>query len=105
MATLEIPVVIDGVKSIEELANRVLNEYEYHGRTIREWADRIAHPETNGDRIRSMTDEELADKFGSIIDCVYCPCHDTDDSCNTMDGSCQNRWLNWLKEEAKNENI
>ena len=35
MAILNVPVVIDGVKSIEELANRVLDEYEYKGRTIR----------------------------------------------------------------------
>ena len=42
MAILKLPVVIDGVKCIEELANRVLDEYEYHGRTIREWADLIS---------------------------------------------------------------
>ena len=42
MAILKLPVVIDGVKSIEELANRVLDEYKYHGRTIREWADLIS---------------------------------------------------------------
>lgn len=48
MAELKIPVVIDGVKSIEELANRVLDEYEYHGRTIREWADLISEIPPHG---------------------------------------------------------
>lgn len=30
-----------------EIANRVLDEYEYKGKTIREWADLIAHSKTN----------------------------------------------------------
>ena len=63
---LKLKVVIDGVKTIEEMANRVLDEYEYKGRTIREWADRIAHPETNADLIRVMTDEEMAELFEMI---------------------------------------
>ena len=44
-----------------EVANRVLDEFEYNGKTIREWADALAHPKTNADRIRAMTDEELAE--------------------------------------------
>lgn len=46
-------------KMIAETANRVLDETEYKGKTIREWADLIANPKTNADRIRSMTDEEI----------------------------------------------
>lgn len=48
-------------KMIDEVANRVLDEYEYNGKTIREWADLIANPKTKIDRIRSMTDEELTE--------------------------------------------
>ena len=89
MAKLEIPVVIDGVKTIEELANRVLDEYEYKGRTIREWADRIAHPETNADRIRAMTDEELA-RFMSKVE--------TNGRVFGLKGIAS--WLKWLKQEV-----
>ena len=94
MAKLEIPVVIDGVKTIEELANRVLDEYEYKGRTIREWADRIAHPETNADRIRSMTDEDLAESIHSVM-AGYCPVKTSE-----CTGKCIACWLRWLKKEA-----
>lgn len=94
MAILNIPVVIDGVKSIEELANRVLDEYEYNGRTIREWADRIAHPKTNGDRLRSMADEELTE----TIKCPY-----PWETCIHLneDYPCSKCKLDWLKQEVK----
>ena len=99
MATLKIPVVIDGVKTIEELANRVLDEYEYQGRTIREWADRIAHPETNADLIRAMTDEELAEIIPDRVDCSECPARIGDyRSCKAK---CKEIWLNWLRQEAE----
>ena len=100
MAKLEIPVVIDGVKTIEELANRVLDEYEYKGRTIREWADRIAHPETNADRIRAMTDEELATWISSKTLCLDCPRYETDCSEIEADDCGNFAWLTWLKQEA-----
>ena len=41
MAEIKVPVIIDGVKSIQELAERTLDEYEYKGRTLRQWADTI----------------------------------------------------------------
>ena len=43
----------------EDIANRVLDEVEYKGRTIREWADCLSNPKNNADRIRAMSDEEL----------------------------------------------
>lgn len=98
MAILKVPVVIDGVKSIEELANRVLNEYEYKGRTIREWADRIANPKTKADRIRTMTDEELAEMMAHG-NCGYCEIHDY---CFSQKGvDCDEAWLDWLKQETE----
>ena len=51
---------------------------------------------TNADRIRSMTDEELAELFWIRADCELCPNkepHCSDD--------CKKHWLDWLKEEAK----
>lgn len=51
---------------------------------------------TNADRIRAMTDEELADFFGSII-------HDYGQGTAEIEGAGYviDDWLNWLKEEAK----
>ena len=65
-----------------------LKKYEYHF--------------TNADRIRSMTDAELAEWFGmsermcpdgfsETIDCDACP------------EVCTGHWLLWLKEEVKHE--
>lgn len=52
-------------------------------------------PMTNGDRIRSMSDEELADFI-------------TDDMCGLIcgdplacEGQCKQKMLDWLKEEEK----
>ena len=60
----------------------------------------IGKPITNADRIRSMTDEELADFFGKLK---------LDDGCNDWppgeikcDGlSCYDCWLDWLKKEVE----
>lgn len=49
--------------------------------------------QTNADRIRSMSDEELEDTFGSAI------C-DMVDECNN-DVDCKKCRLAWLKQEAK----
>ena len=87
-------------KILVETANRVLDEYEYNGKTIREWADLIANPKTNADRIRSMTDEELAGFFEGYVDCVYCPRQLDNERCMNDDGSCFHTWLSWLKKEA-----
>ena len=57
-------------------------------------------PKTNADRIRSMTDAELAEWFGmsermcpdgfsETIDCDACP------------EVCMGHWLLWLKEDVK----
>lgn len=50
---------------------------------------------TNSDKIRAMTDEELA-KFlcWSNVDCYQCP---GEDSCSIN----ENGMLKWLKEETK----
>lgn len=46
---------------------------------------------TKADRIRSMTDDELAEKLTSLP-CSCCP----DDTCSW---NCKQTWLNWLKQE------
>ena len=83
-------------KMMVKTANRVLDEYEYNGKTIREWADLIANPKTNADRIRSMTDEELAQYMGDVQTWGGCPNH----GARNCTENCADCWLDWLKQEV-----
>ena len=60
-------------------------------------------PKTNADRIRSMSDEELADYiFGVSVNekpCVLCS--DDCDFCELTDEECKNRTLEWLQSEVE----
>ena len=56
----------------------------------------------NAERIRQMTDEELAKTI------CRCPppfnnCNYLCDICSAHDDDCGTCWLNWLKQEVKNE--
>lgn len=56
-------------------------------------------PTTNADRIRAMTDEELAEFMchnvsNGTVNCAFCAAAEF---CRTG----HNGWLNWLKEEAE----
>ena len=54
---------------------------------------------TNADRIRAMTDEELANLFATS-DCHECIL-DWHDACKSANGECgRERVLYWLKQEA-----
>ena len=89
MAKIKIPIKIDGFKCVEDMAQAVLN-YTYE-KTLKEWDDSISEPKTNADRIRSMTDEELA---------LFI--HNAEaQAAETELVSYVNEWLDWLKEEAK----
>ena len=55
---------------------------------------------TNADRIRSMTDEELANFITSIDGDYPCP---PDNSCSCRSSNCMKGWLEWLKKEVKDE--
>lgn len=68
-------------------------------------AEVAAEPKTNGDRIRQMSDEELADVIG------FNECKDTAHGyeCSAWiqphcDGECKKHFLAWLKQEAEAEN-
>ena len=55
--------------------------------------------QTNADRIRAMTDEELANLFATS-DCHECIL-DWHDACKSANGECgRERVLYWLKQEA-----
>lgn len=54
---------------------------------------------TNADRIRSMSDEELADFVGTYFSCEY-NCAAMTDNC---DQNCGKVILEWLQSEAESE--
>ena len=51
---------------------------------------------TNADRIRTMTDEELAE-WECDRSCLLCPVEDCNEQ---MVKKCKQRWLDWLKQEV-----
>lgn len=61
------------------------------------WEER---PLTNADKIRAMTDEELAKWFCDKVSCG-CECLALCRNCGRNDKSCSQAWLNWLKQEVK----
>lgn len=54
-------------------------------------------PLTNADRIRSMTDEELAELWWERVDCGECPVHK---ECKLTGQDCKRLALDWLQKEA-----
>lgn len=57
-------------------------------------------PKTNADRIRAMSDDELAKFLSEYTDCI---CGVYTQECGTSEDTCIARWLEWLKEEVKHE--
>lgn len=64
-----------------------------------------AQPKTNADRIRAMTDEELAEFITPVkcVDCRLLDCGVEEEMLNGKRRTCQERVLDWLKQEAKDE--
>lgn len=52
---------------------------------------------SNADRIRSMTDEELATWLEKFTDCDICPITRP----NCVASGCKGAWLKWLRSEVK----
>lgn len=72
---------------------------------LKEYFEIVEVPKTNADRIRAMSDEELAELLSNEVphDCAYCNL-----VCATFDGdkfagSCQNAFYRWLQQPAKGE--
>lgn len=59
-------------------------------------------PQTNGDRIRNMTDEELAEKASRNILCGMCPCGTNCDWFELAE-VCRGRLLAWLRSPVESE--
>lgn len=55
-------------------------------------------PQTNADRIRAMTDEELAQFFHDSVACNDCPVGDS--KCKRAFALCKNTALAWLKSQV-----
>lgn len=65
---------------------------------------------TNADRIRAMSDEELAERIETIADCNHCPILEKvqkkpiRETCRGEKAvsrySCMKHWLDWLREES-----
>ena len=55
---------------------------------------------TNADRIRNMSDEELAEFLAYNAYCEECYV-EKDDSCCYPDGTCKKKHLDWLQSEAE----
>ena len=55
---------------------------------------------TNADRIRNMSDEELAEFLAYNAYCEECYVK-KDDSCCYPDGTCRQKHLEWLKSKAE----
>ena len=53
-------------------------------------------PQTNADRIRSSSDEELAELWWEHVDCGECPVHR---ECKTAGKDCKSMALDWLRQE------
>lgn len=90
-------------KMLVATANRVLDEYEYNGKTIREWADIISNPKNNADRIRTMNDEDLAYLI-SLSYQIYPPWCKAKEECpyiDEEDAPCHKCALEWLKQEVE----
>jgi hypothetical protein len=56
-----------------------------------------SRPPTNADRIRAMTDEELADELS------YLGCHkqSSREICLKHTGDCIQCWIDWMKQEVQ----
>lgn len=58
---------------------------------------------TNADRIRSMSDEELAIWMAHKAICTRCPAKniETANPCKGLYSGCKGNWLDWLRQESE----
>lgn len=64
---------------------------------------RDSHEITNAERVRSMSDEELAEMMWDMVDCVYCRARidEEDEFCAESIENCKAAWLRWLRSPAE----
>ena len=71
---------------------------------LQESLEKFENPKTNADRIRAMTDEELSELIvlHGECDCGHCIAWKV--GCTVSDSTCEAAWLDWLKQETKDDN-
>ena len=73
---------------------------------IDEIIDGTERPQTNADRIRAMSDEELAVFLADEIDhgdCCGCKLDCATYECDKFEDSCHNAYYRWLKQPVEEE--
>lgn len=84
--------------------NNIAEHFEADLSEIRDFLEmkrkKMQKPQTNADRIRGMTDEELAEFLGKVTAGGYGMCAPGHYDCTGKD-SCAPCWLDWLKEEGE----
>lgn len=78
----------EGEKNVKLLGFSPIDDISLHNYPRR--------PITNADRFRAMTDEELAEWFGTHACCMKDPFF-----CSKPGGSCKACWIDWLRQEAQ----
>ena len=68
---------------------------------MRQWFDHLQTPITKADKIRAMTDEELAECLKNIRYSCTCFPRGNGNRCADFKDDCNACWLDWLKQEAK----
>lgn len=86
----------------EDIVDRVLDTI-FKGRTLREWGDALTQPKTRADRIRAMSDEELAEWYSHLAPCCHCEAVPEERNQVIHPHNCYEKWLDWLRSEAKEE--
>ena len=81
----------------DEIYSWVITKQE---RTIERIKRDVQSTETNADRIRNMSDDELAEFLAYNAYCEECYVK-KDDSCCYPDGTCKQKHLEWLQSEAE----
>lgn len=86
--------------------NRLCSELERMEKVPRHEKCRCFIPErpiTNADRIRAMTDEELASFISVMSWCRECKAKSIDPAhpCMGLYEGCKGNWLDWLKHEVE----
>ena len=63
---------------------------------LKEYFEIVEAPKTNADRIRAMSDEELAELVGKYVYCGLCPLQH-----RCVAGECSKVVMEWLKQPAE----
>ena len=72
--------------------------HEFNDKNLEPCKDCVPKKKTNADKIRAMSDEELAEFASHYISCGYCDVKTIGGSCGN---GCKKNLLKWLQSEAE----